>query len=87
MTHITNDTPIWFALGRTLFQPISSFRIIIATTEDGLYAKAKYLGLNLITHTIDHYSSASDMLDEQEEALLEMQEEVFFTFHLKEESQ
>jgi hypothetical protein len=75
MTHITNDTPIWFALGRNHLGIYSSPRIIIATTEDGLYAKAKFFGLNIITSTIDHYSSASDMMDEQEEALWELQEE------------
>jgi hypothetical protein len=71
MTHITNDTPIWFALGRSRSD---NTRIIIATTETGLYAKAKFFGLNIITHTIDHYPSASDMMDEQEEALREMEE-------------
>ena len=73
MTRITNDTPLWFALGRTRFEDDNP-RIIIATSEDGLYAKAKYFGLNIITHTIDHYSSASDMVDEEEEALWEMEE-------------
>ena len=74
MTHITNDTPIWFALGRSRFEDDKP-RQIIAISEERLYAKAKYFGLSIITHTIDHYSSASDMMDEGEEALWEMQEE------------
>jgi len=76
MTHITNDTPIWSALGRTRRgdEPHYS-RIIIATSEERLYAKAKFFGLRIETHTIDHYSSASDMTDEGDEALWEMQEE------------
>ena len=73
MTRITNCTPIWFALGRTRFEDDNP-RIIIATTEQRLYAKAKFFGLNIITHTIDHYSSASDMMDEGQEALWEMEE-------------
>ena len=73
MTHITNDTPIWFALARAAFDEDNP-RIIIATTEQRLYAKAKMFGLNIITHTIDHYSSASDMTDEGDEALWEMEE-------------
>ena len=73
MTRITNDTPLWFALARTRFDDDNP-RIIIATTEDGLYAKAKFFGRTIMTHTIDHYSSASDMTDEEDEALWEMEE-------------
>ena len=75
MTHITNDTPIWFALARRGFDDDHP-RQIIAISEERLYAKAKSFGLSIMTHTIDHYSSASDMVDEGDEALWEMQEEV-----------
>ena len=73
MSHITNDTPIWFALARTGFDDEHP-RPIIAISEERLYAKAAFCGRMIMTHTIDHYSSASDMMDEGEEALWEMEE-------------
>ena len=74
MTRITNNTPLWFALARADLDDDNP-RIIIATSYTGLQAKAKFFGRTIMTHTIDHYSSASDMTDEQEEALWQMQEE------------
>ena len=73
MTHITNDTPIWFALARAAFDE-DNIRAIIAISEERLYAKAAFFGWSIMTHTIDHYSSASDMMDEGEQALWEMEE-------------
>jgi hypothetical protein len=74
MTHITNDTPIWFALARKDVGDYESIRQIVAISKERLYAKAKFFGRTIMTHTIDHYSSASDMTDEEDEALWEMEE-------------
>tara|TARA_R100001163_G_C5046180_1_gene183480 strand:- start:346 stop:576 length:231 start_codon:yes stop_codon:yes gene_type:complete len=74
MTRITNDTPIWFALARQTILTGDNIRAIIAISEERLYAKAAFFGWSIMTHTIDHYSSASDMMDEGEQALWEMEE-------------
>jgi len=48
---------------------------IVALSEKALHAKAKSRGMKMVNYTIGHYMSLSEVYDEDEECLWEMESE------------
>tara|TARA_R100001443_G_scaffold25715_4_gene38662 strand:+ start:1369 stop:1611 length:243 start_codon:yes stop_codon:yes gene_type:complete len=77
--NFNEDTKLWFGLATesgTLDTLIATMPIqIVALSEKALHAKAKSRGIKMVNYTIGYYMSLSEVYDEDEESLWEMESE------------